>query len=61
MEINITDENPRPFFTKSGSVEIQEHNTLPDGLIEQVVTYDRKSGIVEICDCIYYIDTKRGW
>lgn len=60
--MKIKDDNPRPFFVvQSMIVDIPEHTTKNDGTLGVVVAHDRRnSGEINICDCTYLLDTKRG-
>lgn len=59
VQIELLDQNPRPYFLSQEKVSFREHSIRPDGVISKVVAYDRKSGIVQECDCTYYLDTRR--
>lgn len=59
MTIRLQDDNPRPYFEKSENVTIQEHTPIPNGILAQIKAYDRRDGVISVCDCIYLLDTDR--
>ncbi|XP_052063814.1 protocadherin Fat 4-like isoform X2 [Mytilus californianus] len=59
VSIHILDENPRPYFAQSETVNVTEHAPKPNGNLGIVEAYDRSGDQIIKCDCTYLLDTKR--
>lgn len=59
MTIRLQDDNPRPYFEKSENVTIQEHTPILNGILAKIKAYDRRDGVISVCDCLYLLDTDR--
>ncbi|VDI21724.1 Hypothetical predicted protein [Mytilus galloprovincialis] len=59
VTIRLQDDNPRPYFEKSENVTIQEHTPILNGILAKIKAYDRRDGVISVCDCLYLLDTDR--
>lgn len=58
VTIHILDENPRPYFAQSKTIEVTEH-APKNGNLDTVTAYDRSGDQIIECDCTYSLDTDR--
>ncbi|XP_046357342.2 protocadherin Fat 4-like [Haliotis rufescens] len=56
ITIEILDDNPRPWFPKTQTMQILEEED-PDGTSLNMTALDRKDGMVTICNCTYELKT----